>query len=185
MQRSIKKKIAAIVAVVLATLYVGPLAVMMLIIGAGGAGDVVPFFLIYALVGGAVSVGVLAAMRHRFKEIDRGEEVPLGGLNATLLEEMSALEQSGTTFQNKQNLDVRIRYVAPVVISLAVLVLLAAIIGLMICAFSMDTANSPAQVLHLMLTLALVSVTSLVMIGVLLALLRRIGKGEIDNAKKH
>ena len=36
-----------------------------------------------------------------------------------------------------------------------------------------------------MLTLALVSVTSLVMIGVLLALLRRMGKGEIDNAKKH
>ena len=71
------------------------------------------------------------------------------------------------------------------VIGLVVLVLLAAIIGLMICAFSMDTANSPAQVLHLMLTLALVSVTSLVMIGVLLALLRRMGKGEIDNAKKH
>ena len=70
-------------------------------------------------------------------------------------------------------------------IVVAVLILLAAIIGLMICAFSMDTANSPAQVLRLMLTLALVSVTSLVMIGVLLALLRRIGKGEIDNAKKH
>ena len=113
-------------------------------------------------------------------------ETPLGELDAAgVLEEMSALEQSGTTFQNKQNLDVRIRYVAPVVISLAVLVLLAAIIGLMICAFSMDTANSPAQVLHLMLTLALVSVTSLVMIGVLLALLRRMGKGEMDNAKKY
>ena len=71
------------------------------------------------------------------------------------------------------------------IVVVVVLILRAAIIGLMICAFSMDTANSPAQVLRLMLTLALVSVTSLVMIGVLLALLRRIGKGEIDNAKKH
>lgn len=184
MQRSIKKKIAAIVAVVLATLYVGPLAVMMLIIGAGGAGDVVPFFLIYALVGGAVSVGVLAAMRHRFKEIDRGEEVPLGGLNATLLEEMSALEQSGTTFQNKQRQDVRIRYVAPVVVTAVSVVLLAAVIALILWAFYLDPANPPP----LALVLVIVAVPALIIAGMLLALfqrIREIGKGEIDDAKKY
>ena len=183
MQRSIKKKIAAIVAVVLATLYVGPLAVMMLIIGAGGAGDVVPFFLIYALVGGAVSVGVLAAMRHRFKEIDRGEEVPLGGLNATLLEEMSALEQSGTTFQNKQRQDVRIRYVAPVAAALVMVALMSGVAAVMLWAFWAAPTGAPLAVV-----LALEAVPLLIICGVLYALfqrIREIGRGESDDAKQY
>ena len=35
-----------------------------------------------------------------------------------LLEQMDEMEQRGTTFQNKQRLDIRFRYVAPVVITL-------------------------------------------------------------------
>ena len=112
-------------------------------------------------------------------------ETPLGELDAAgVLEEMSALEQSGTTFQNKQRQDVRIRYVAPVVISAVMVALLAALIALMLWAFYLEPANSPP----LALVLVIVAVPALIIAGMLLALfqrIREIGKGEIDDAKKY
>lgn len=73
-----KKKIAPIVIAVLVVLYVGPLVVMMSILaGFFGASEglaVAPFFLLYAIAGGAVIVGVLMAMTQRLREIDGGEE---------------------------------------------------------------------------------------------------------------
>lgn len=112
-------------------------------------------------------------------------EIPLGELDAAgVLEEMSALEQSGTTFQNKQRQDVRIRYVAPVVVSVVMVALLAALIALMLWAFSMDPAQSPP----LVLVLVLVAVPALVIAGVLLALfqrIREIGRGEVDDARQY
>ena len=112
-------------------------------------------------------------------------ETPLGELDAAgLLEEMSALEQSGTTFQNKQRQDVRIRYVAPIVISAVMVALLAALIALMLWAFYLEPANSPP----LALVLVIVAVPALIIAGVVLALfqrIREIGKGEIDDAKKY
>lgn len=112
-------------------------------------------------------------------------EIPLGELDAAgVLEEMAALEQSGTTFQNKQRQDVRIRYVAPVVVSVVMVALLAALIALMLWAFSMDPAQSPP----LVLVLVLVAVPGLVIAGVLLALfqrIREIGKGEVDDARQY
>ena len=112
-------------------------------------------------------------------------ETPLGELDAAgVLEEMSALEQSGTTFQNKQRQDVRIRYVAPVVISAVMVALLAALLALMLWAFYLEPANSPP----LALVLVIVAVPALIIAGVVLALfqrIREIGKGEIDDAKKY
>lgn len=112
-------------------------------------------------------------------------EVPLGELDAAaVLEEMAALEQSGTTFQNKQRQDVRIRYAAPVAVSAVMVALLAALIALMLWAFYMDPANSPP----LALVLVFVAVPGLVIAGVLLALfqrIREIGRGEIDDAKQY
>ena len=112
-------------------------------------------------------------------------ETPLGELDAAgVLEEMSALEQSGTTFQNKQRQDVRIRYVAPVVISAVMVALLAALIALMLWAFYLEPANSPP----LALVLVIVAVPALIIAGVVLALfqrIREIGKGEIDDAKTY
>ena len=97
---------------------------------------------------------------------------------------MAALEQSGTTFQNKQRQDVRIGYVAPVVISAVMVALLAALIALMLWAFYLEPANSPP----LALVLVIVAVPALIIAGVVLALfqrIREIGKGEIDDAKKY
>ena len=58
--------------------YVAPLLGMVAyaagLAGTQGAGAAVPFLLLYALVGGAVIVGVVYAMAQRLREIDGGEE---------------------------------------------------------------------------------------------------------------
>lgn len=78
MQKNTKKKIAPIVVAVLVVVYVGPLVGMVAyaagLLGAEGGWGVLPFLLLYAAAGGAVILGVLAAMAQRLKEIDGGEE---------------------------------------------------------------------------------------------------------------
>lgn len=73
-----RKKIAPVVIAILVVLYVGPLVGVALAAMAGLAGEgmtgVLPFLLMYAVIGGAVVVGVLLAMAQRLKEIDGGEE---------------------------------------------------------------------------------------------------------------
>ena len=56
----------------------------------------------------------LADCRERLMDLDA----------AALLAEMESMELSGTTFQNKQRQDVRIRYVAPVTITLLTVLLM-------------------------------------------------------------
>lgn len=78
MPKNTKKKIAAIVVAVMVVVYVGPLVGMVAyaagLLGAQGGWGVLPFLLMYAAVGGAVIVGILAAMTQRLREIDGGEE---------------------------------------------------------------------------------------------------------------
>lgn len=73
-----RKKIAPVVIAILVVLYAGPLVGVALAAMAGLAGEgmtgVLPFLLMYAVIGGAVVVGVLLAMAQRLKEIDGGEE---------------------------------------------------------------------------------------------------------------
>lgn len=110
---------------------------------------------------------------------------PLSELDAgSVLEEMEKLEQSGTTFQNKQRQDVRIRYVAPVAISAAAVLLLGAMMGLFIWGFLTDPEAAPP----LALVIILAAIPGLLICGVLYALfqrIREIGKGEIDDARKY
>ena len=72
------KKIAPIVITVLVVLYLAPLVIgMSALAGFFGASDapvVMPLFLLYAVAGGAVIVGVIMAMVQRLREIDEGEE---------------------------------------------------------------------------------------------------------------
>lgn len=78
MSKRNKKKIAPIVVAVLVVLYMGPIVVMVAamagMLGASGGLAMVPFLLLYALIGGAVIVGVLYAMTQRLREIGGGEE---------------------------------------------------------------------------------------------------------------
>ena len=110
---------------------------------------------------------------------------PLGELDAqSVLEEMEKLEQSGTTFQNKQRQDVRIRYVAPVAISVVSVLLLGAVMGLFLWGYAVSPEDSPP----LGLVLVLAAVPGLLICGILYALFQRIaeiGKREIDDARKY
>ncbi len=78
MRKTTKKKIASIVITVLVLLYIVPLIVMVL--GLMGLldqdeGVAVMFpLLCWLVVGSAVVVGVLKALRQRLREIDGGEE---------------------------------------------------------------------------------------------------------------
>ena len=112
-------------------------------------------------------------------------EIPLRELDAEgVLEEMEKLEQTGTTFQNKQRQDVRIRYVAPVVITAALVVPLAALAAVMLWRFCINPANAPP----LAVLMVMEAVPLLMIAGVLLALFQRIkeiGRGEIDDAKQY
>lgn len=60
-----------------------------------------------------------------------------------LLEQMDEMEQRGTTFQNKQRLDIRFRYVAPVVITLLTVALMGSIGALMAWGYVQDAENAP------------------------------------------
>lgn len=78
MQKNTKKKIAPVVIAILVVVYVLPMIAMVAyaagLLGSEGGWSVLPVLLLYAAVGGAVIVGVLAAMTQRLREIDGGEE---------------------------------------------------------------------------------------------------------------
>ena len=104
---------------------------------------------------------------------------------AALLEEMERLEQTGTTFQDKQKQDAKpVRYAGAVVMALLTTALMAALIVLMVWAFTVDPADAPP----LALLLVLVAIPGVIILGVLLALVQRIReiqKGEGDDAKNY
>ena len=114
---------------------------------------------------------------------DRQER--LGDLDAgSILKEMEAMEQSGATFQNKQRQDVRIRYVAPVAVTVLMLLLMGGIAGLILWLTALSAEEAPPAFM-----LAIIALIPLVISGgVVLALVQRIreiGKGEIDDAKNY
>jgi len=114
-----------------------------------------------------------------------GRDERLADLDAgSVLAEMEAMEQGGATFQDRQKRDVRVRYVAPVLIAAAMVLLMGALSALMLWAAARDPENAPGTLILAVLTLRPV----LVIAGVVLALVQRIreiGKGEIDDAKNY
>lgn len=101
-----------------------------------------------------------------------------------LLARMETLEESGTTFQNKQRSDIRRQYVAPAVIALTSSLLLAAVVGVLLWAF----LHSPPEGPLWPLVLVLIFLPVPMMAGILAAFIQRvreIGKGEMDDAKNY
>ena len=121
----------------------------------------------------------------RLCELLQERTEPLRELDAqNVLGELEKLEKAGATFPNKQQQDVRIRYVAPIVIAAGMVATLATLIGLFLWAYNEDPSAAPPMVL----IVALVAISALLICGVLFALfqrIREIGKGEIDDAKKY
>lgn len=114
---------------------------------------------------------------------DRQER--LGDLDAgSILKEMEVMEQGGATFQNKQRQDVRIRYVAPVVITVLMVLLMGGFAGLILWIIALGVEDAPPVLMLLVLAL----VPLVIIGGVVLALVQRIreiGRGEIDDAKNY
>ena len=114
---------------------------------------------------------------------DRQER--LGDLDAgSVLKEMEVMEQGGATFQNKQRQDVRIRYVAPVVITVLMVLLMGGVAGLLLWIIALGAEDAPPVLMLLVLAL----VPLVIIGGVVLALVQRIreiGRGEIDDAKNY
>jgi len=104
---------------------------------------------------------------------------------AALLEEMERLEQTGTTFQDKQKTDLKpVRYAGAVVMALLTTGLMAALIALMVWGFTVDPTDAPP----LALMAVLIAFPGVIILGVLLALfqrIREIQKGEEDDAKNY
>ena len=100
-----------------------------------------------------------------------------------LLEKMAEMEQSGTTFQNKQSQDIRVRYVAPVVVTVLMVLLMLGLIWLFLWAFETDPAGAPP----LPVLALFVAVPAVMALGVIVSLVQRIreiGRREIDDAKQ-
>ena len=117
--------------------------------------------------------GELADCQERLADLDA----------AALLDQMAEMEQSGTTFQNKQSQDIRVRYVAPVVVTVLMVLLMLGLIWLFLWAFESDPAGAPPLPL-LAVFLAIPAVVALGVIVSLVQRIREIGRREIDDAKQ-
>lgn len=116
----------------------------------------------------------------------KDREEPLSALDAQgLLAEMEAMEHQGATFLNRQTGDARrIRYIAPAVVTVLTVGLMAALMALMLWGFTTDADQAPP----LPLVVVLVAIPGVIILGVLLALVQRvqeIEKGEADDAKQY
>ena len=100
------------------------------------------------------------------------------------LVEMEEMEKDGTSFQNKQEQDIRVRYIAPVIITLIMVILMIAMSSLIFWAYRVSPEDSPP----LWFLWVMVGIFAAIGGGVVLALMQRIheiGKGEIDDAKRY
>ena len=96
---------------------------------------------------------------------------------------MEHLERSGTTFQNKQQQDTRIRYVAPVVVTVLTILLMGGLAALIVWGYTIDAEDAPP----LPLVLVLAAMPVMIIGGVVLALVQRIremAEGEEDDARQ-
>ena len=110
---------------------------------------------------------------------------PVSGLDAqALLSKMEQLERGGASFQDKHAQDVRVRYVAPVVVTVLMVALMTALSSMLLWVFF----SQPEQAPPVWILLVIVGFFAAVGVGVVLALaqrIREIGKGEIDDAKHY
>ncbi len=122
-----------------------------------------------------------AALCRELQNFDK----PAAELDAqAVLTRMEELERGGTVFSNGQKKDVGVRFVAPIVVTVVFVLLMAAMSGLVLWAYAASPENAPP----LWVLLAIVFICSAVAVGVVLAMiqrLREIMKGELDDAKNY
>ena len=118
-------------------------------------------------------------------EMMKGKEGLLSDLDThSLLLQMEEMEKGGAFFRDIGKRDVRQkRYIGAVIASAAMVIIMAGVILLLIWAFKTDPEEAPP----LPVMVIIVAVPAVVIIGVLLSLIQRIGeikRGEADDARK-
>ena len=113
------------------------------------------------------------------------KDIPISELDTeALLFQMEEMEKGGTSFQNKQAGDVRVRYIAPVIVTVLMVALMTGLTALLVWAYRVSPEEAPpAWFLWMM-----VGLFAAIGGGVILAFLQRIReivKGEIDDAKHY
>ena len=116
----------------------------------------------------------------------KDQEIKLSDLDAEIwLKEMESMERTGTTFQNKQRGDFKVKqYVPATAASVVMIVLMAGVIALMLWAFKVDPVGAPPWPLLALL----IGIPAVIIFGVLFAVIQRwreIGGGEEDEARKY
>ncbi len=108
--------------------------------------------------------------------------LPLSQLDpGPYLAEMEQLKQKGAYFMNQHKQDVKKRITAPIIAAAVMVLLMAALIGVMLWGQSVDPLPLPILILFLLIPLA-------VIVGVLLALrsrLQELRRGEEEDAAKY
>ena len=115
----------------------------------------------------------------------QGRDIPVEQLDTQwLLNRMEELEKGGTSFRNQQAQDVRVSYIAPVIVTVLMVALMIALSALLLWAYWTDPGDAPP----FWFLFVLIGILAAVGIGVILALLQRIreiGKGEMDDARHY
>jgi len=121
------------------------------------------------------------ALCAQIKESEAGmDELDAEGI----IRRMDEMEKQGTSFHNKQRQDVKVRYVAPVVITVLMVALMLGVVLLMLWAYKSSPEDAPPLAFLAVIILICVGAAA----GVVLALCQRISeilKGEIDDASKY
>ena len=113
------------------------------------------------------------------------KDIPIASLDTeTLLAQMDVLEKNGASFQNKQNQDMRVRYIAPVIVTVIMVGLMFGVTTLLIWAYVTFPQDSP-PLWFLGLTIAVCVAIAAGMVLALTQRIKEIGKGEIDDARHY
>ena len=112
-------------------------------------------------------------------------DIPVNILDTEgILERMEEMEKGGTLFQNKQEQDIRVRYIAPVVVTVVMVVLMTGLSALLLWAYRISPEDAP-PVWFLWLTIGSFAAIGGGVVLALMQRIREIEKGEIDDAKRY
>lgn len=113
----------------------------------------------------------------------QNQEIPISSLDAeAILDRMEKLESEGVSFQNRQEQDIRVLYIAPVAVTAGVVVLMICLSAFLFWVYRTSPEESPPG----WFLLLIIGLFAAVGLGVVLALLQRIGeikRGEMNDAK--
>jgi len=112
-------------------------------------------------------------------------DIPVDALDTDeILAQMEQLEKGGTSFRNKQVQDVRVRYVAPVIVTVIMVMLMIAMSALFLWAYRVFPEDAP-PIWFLWVIIGIFAAVGGGMVLALMQRIREIGEGEIDDAKRY